>query len=130
MQSSVCLLLRRNLKEKLVSFISKGEDTEVETADPCIVWKGTCYLEGEYRIYAERVLIAQSKCLVKAYLILLSSFYVFDLAFPKNMTSTLTFLQKMILGHCDNSKKDMKVVNLLAKINRLMASTNEINWMW
>ena len=72
MQSSVSLLLlHRNLKEKLVSFISKGEDTEVETADPCIVWKGTCYLEGEYRIYAERVLIAQSKCLVKS---------IFDLA--------------------------------------------------
>ena len=96
MQSSVSLLLllHRNLKEKLVSFISKGEDTEVETADPCIVWKGTCYLEEEYRIYAERVIIALSKCLVKAYLILLSSFYVFNLAFSKKHDKHLNLLTK------------------------------------
>ena len=120
------LLLHGNLKEKLVSFISKKRDNEVqvETADPCILWKGTCYLEGEYSIYAERIIIAQSKCLIKAYLILLSSFYVFNMAFPKNMSSTLTFLQKVILGHSDNSKND------LAKINGQLMKWCESKRFW
>ncbi|KAK3886629.1 hypothetical protein Pcinc_009276 [Petrolisthes cinctipes] len=51
-----------------------------------------------------------------------SYLYVFNLAFPKNMISSLTFLQKVVLGHCDNSKKDVKVINLLTKINRLMVN--------
>lgn len=123
MQCVALLLLHRNLKEKLQSFITKGgENDVVESAAPCIIWYGNSYLDGEYKVYAERILIAESKCLVKAFLILLSSFFVFNLAFPKNMVSTVTFLQKVILGHWDQSKKDVKVNNLLAKINRLMVN--------
>lgn len=114
------LLLHNNLKEKLVSFIRKEGEGDLDTADPYIVWKWTCFIEGEYDVYAERILIAKTKCLVKAYLILLSSIYVFNSALPKSMCSTLTFLHKVILGHTDNSKKDNKVINLLAKINRLL----------
>lgn len=49
-QCVALLLLHNNLKEKLVSFIRKEGEGDMETADPYIVWKGTCFIEGEYDV--------------------------------------------------------------------------------
>ena len=96
----------------------EGEDT-VERASPIILWSGESYLNGKFNLYTENILLASCDCLVNAFLCLLATFYVFNIAFPKDMTSSLTFFQKVLLNHSDGAKKDNKVVGLLTKLNRV-----------
>lgn len=46
---------------------------------------------------------------------LLSTFFVFDIAFPKSQASMLTFCQKKLMNFSDSSKRNLKVISLVKK---------------
>ena len=89
-----------------------------EAISPVIDWTGDSYLDGTFQVLAENIIVAETKCLITAFLCYLGSFYIFNLAFPKKICSTLTFLQNVVLGHVDDTKTSTKVVNLLIKVNK------------
>ena len=118
-QCAALLITPPLLREKVDHFIQpEGTDT-VDRASPIILWTGKTYLDGQFSIYAENILLAKCDCIVNAFMCLLATFYIFNIAFPKDMTSALTFLQKVIMNHTDGAKKDNKVIGLLTKLNRL-----------
>ena len=62
--------------------------------------------------------IAHSSTILMAFAVYLSSFYVFNLAYPVVLKKTLTFFQRIILNIQDASKIDRSVVTLLDRFNQ------------
>ena len=104
------------LHEKLENIIRNEEDTELVM--PYIV-APTSLEEGEnYHVLVEGVKVATTNSLIGAFKLLMASFYVFNIAYPKNLQATLSFLQILFLGINDNSKPNIKAVKLVAEISK------------
>ena len=55
--------------------------------------------------------------LVRSVAVMMSLFFIFDLAYPKNRKNTLLFIQKWLLDLEDKTKTPPKVVTLMKKIS-------------
>ena len=60
--------------------------------------------------------VCRTGTLPRAYKLMVACHYVFNYAYPKCLSSTMTFVQKVILNHQDKVKKDTKVLNLFSRI--------------
>ena len=94
------------LKEDLDDLLVDDDDVDGDTSilHPYIVQHGG----GEttpFFIFAEGTKICSTESHLKAFRLLMATFYVFNLAFPKANRGTLTFYQKVFLSLQDNSKK-------------------------
>lgn len=117
-QCASLMIIPQFLREKIDKFFT-DTDIDTEAAYPCILIKSGDIFDGEFNVVAEGHVLCETKCFVQAFVCLLSAYYVFNFAFPNWGKSTLTFIQKVIVGHKDQAKKDMKVVDFLAKLNSI-----------
>ncbi len=110
------------LREDTNLFICSMEqhrDSEETSGSPVIVYNGQDpYKATNFDIYADGIKILSTKSIVKAFAIMIGCFFVLNIAYPKKMIKTLTFLQKVILGLQDSIKKVNAVVTLLTNLNR------------
>ena len=72
--------------------------------------------QGEFIIIADNVDVATADTLPKAFQVYFAVFYIFNIAYSKQTNATLTFVQKVLLNIQDNTKKNARVVSLLAKL--------------
>ena len=60
--------------------------------------------------------IASSKYFIRAFAILMASFYVFNVEYLKKLEGTLIFIQKFFLRISDKQKSPSKVLRLISSI--------------
>ena len=63
-------------------------------------------LHDTLKIMADGIMVCQADNLLKAARLLLATFYVFNIAYPKGITASLTFFQKVFLNLQDDAKKN------------------------
>ena len=68
------------------------------------------------KIVADKVVICETDNLMEAAGLLLATFYVFNIAYPKASMATLTFYQKVFLNLQDEAKRLPRVISLLSKL--------------
>ena len=71
-----------------------------------------------FKIYIEKVLIAEVQDFVKAVRILIAAHYVFNVAFSKKLHITYCFTQKYLMEIQDNRNCPTKVLNLMSKLKK------------
>ncbi len=121
-KSVALLALPGLLREDLDLFLSSEEQYEKsdeQTGSPVIVFQGAdVYKSKNFAIYADGIKIMSVKSVKNAFMILIACFFVFNIAYPKKMIRTLTFLQKVMLNLQDSIKTPNPVVTLITNINR------------
>lgn len=121
---SVALLhLPGLLREKLELFICSEQhyetNAEETTGNPVIVFQGANPFESaNFDVYADGIKILTVDSIAKAFEMLITCFFVLNIAYPKDMVKTLTFLQKVIVNLQDKIKNPKAIVTLLSNINR------------
>ena len=117
-QCLALLLLPYHLGESLGEFVN-------ETVAPSNVapynylhrGHGSNLNPSTIEVYADGVLVCKAGNLVRAFCLLLATFYVFHIAYPKKCTATLIFLQKWICNIQDGVVKIPKAIDkLLVKL--------------
>ena len=58
--------------------------------------------DQEYSIFLDGISVAKLETLPRAYKLWFASVYVFNIAYPKQLTATLTFFQKVIMNIHDD----------------------------
>ena len=98
------------------------EDDQSPGAHIC--WEGslTDILNDDmiYTIKVEGNAVCHTKSLSRAFLLLMCSYYVFNLEYKKGTQSMLHFMQRVLLDIDDGTvAKDTKLLNFLTKINNV-----------
>lgn len=113
------LSLPSQLKENPQLLLQKESDVEEEQTAPIITYGGgesvVCD-DSIFSIVAENVVIATTNSLIDAVGLLLATYFVFNLVYPGNIESSLTFIQKVLVGHTDKVKTIPKINTLLNRI--------------
>ena len=80
----------------------------------------TALLESaSFDIVVEEQIVAQSNSFLEAFAVMLATYYVFNLAYPKELECTLSFIQKYILDIGDTTKTAARVSGLINKLKKL-----------
>ncbi|XP_072016020.1 uncharacterized protein [Amphiura filiformis] len=74
----------------------------------------------EFKVVAEGQVVCCVPDFIGAVKRLMAVHYVFNLQYDKKVTSTLTFIQKVLLNMQDDNKNPKKVVSLLYKVNSML----------
>ena len=85
-----------------------------------VTWKN-------FSIYVENVMVGSTGSFVEALQIMLATYYVFNIEYPKELERSLTFFQKAILKRNTQCKKIMKVIKLIASMNNVEWG---MQWCW
>ena len=100
--------MMESLKELPTSlFFKAGEQSPY----PKIVCAGLEF-RGDYQIVMEGELLCQCKELTDAIALLFASFYLFNISFPKGLSSTLKFITRYFFNIADTTISDAKVARL------------------
>ena len=70
-----------------------------------------------FHVNTENVRVATANNFPDAVLLLIATYFSFNLSYPAKATGMLMFLQKVILGHADNQKVNPKVTTLLSRLS-------------
>lgn len=103
------------LREDLNTLIRTSKD-DIKSTPHVFVVKKEDILSSKFEIYAEGNVVGLTESLPKAVMIVLATYYTFNIAYPDKGVSTLTFVQKVFANHQDRVKRDTKVIALLSKI--------------
>ena len=95
-------------------------------SSPSILVTGNAGEErAQYFICCEKRILLESRGMKEAVINLMSVFYVFDLAYPKELAAILIFIQNYILGFKDSRKLPLSVQKLICNLNRLNAESQD-----
>ena len=72
--------------------------------------------EETFSVVVEGCTIARNKNFVTAFAVMFTAYYVFNIAYPAALISTLTFIQKDILQIHDKAARISKVFTLMSKL--------------
>jgi hypothetical protein len=72
--------------------------------------------EGDYHIIVDGESVAKVNSFTRAFRLLFASFYVFNVAYPKELKCTYSFFQRIIMNIYDEGTIPRKVVTLTAKL--------------
>ena len=89
--------------------ICLGAGPEIN-AEELVSWRN-------FTVYVEGVMVGRAGSLVEAVGIVMATYYVFNIAYPKELERTLTFFQKAIMKRNDQCKRIMRVIKLIASMN-------------
>ena len=68
-------------------------------------------------VMVEGVVVGYAANFLEAIGIILSTYYVFNIAYPKEIEKSLTFLQKVLLGKHEECKRIPAVLSLISRMN-------------
>ena len=71
---------------------------------------------SRFDVLIERFQSASSEDFIRAFAILMASFYVFNVEYPKKLEGTLIFIQKFSLKTSDKQKSPKKVLRLISSL--------------
>ena len=108
-------VLFSRLKEKPSEIIIKDENQPI--AEPKIVFKDY-FLDSVYSVVVDNQRLCSTKDFIHAVKLLMATYYIFNIAYPKPSEGTLTFIQKGLINLQDRAKMNKKVANLLLEINQ------------
>lgn len=74
---------------------------------------------GAFDVVIEGVRICSIDNVLDSFLVLLLAIYCFNLAYPKELTKTFLYVQKMLLKIEDEQSNDKKLLSLLAQLNSM-----------
>jgi hypothetical protein len=104
------------LLQEDITYLLKPEE-DPTTATPYIVMSGDDPIEcSDYTIYVDGVVVCKTSSFLKSFKLVFASFYIFHVAYPKEIMNLLTFVQKIILNMSDKTAKRAKVMSLLSKL--------------
>ena len=72
----------------------------------------------EYELKVETFTLACGKNFIEMFGLMLVSFYVFNVEYPKKLEGSPMFLQKFLLGIGDETKTPQKVLRLISKVKK------------
>ena len=115
------LSLVHHLREDANLLVWFDDDNEgTKPVHPLIVCKGSNSLSPlSFSVEAEGIVISKTDSFVNFVLLLLATYYVFNLVYPDKLVATLIFIQKYFLNIQDSVKRNSKVVTLLGKLHKL-----------
>ena len=88
-----------------------SKDTGWPTIQVCQLVDG----EELYKVILDEIAIAECGDLVTAFMLMVATYYVFNVAYPKELKNTLMFMQKAFLNIMD-ARKNKKVNSLMCKL--------------
>ena len=94
-----------------------AEDQGQAISHPCITYKPGVDWFLNCSVVVDNQKILSDSDLATALLVFVSSFYIFNLSYPKSIQSTCKFYAKFLLD-LEQDKMDLKVTNLMLKIAR------------
>ncbi|PIK41884.1 hypothetical protein BSL78_21258 [Apostichopus japonicus] len=99
-------------------FINSDDDvsSDVEINTPVITYTGDPLDPSNITIIAENEKYSTAASFPRAVLILLATYYVFNIQYNGKVKGTLTFLQKVLLQCKDKGKLPQKIISLIAKL--------------
>ena len=112
------MLLAENLSVDAGLIVRDNINDATITHIPTIEFRGT-FLESNYVVVVDGTEICDCAIFIEAIKVWFSTFFTFDLTFPKEIFSVLNFLQKFVLKMEDNSKTVKKVLNFQSKLCRV-----------
>ena len=71
-----------------------------------------------YHIMVERFRLTSTKDFIKAFGVLMASFYVFNLEYTKKVEGSFIFVQKLFLNINDKQKTQQKVLKLISSLKK------------
>ena len=86
---------------------------------PLIKFKGSIMETNDFDIVSEGVTVTTVQSFYLAVIYVLCIYYIFNIAYPPSLKNTLTFIQKVIVGHADTTKALPKIGTLLSRLNML-----------
>ena len=72
----------------------------------------------EYELKVETFTLARGQNFIEIFRLMLASFYIFIVEYPKKLEGSLMFLQKFILGIGNETKTPQKVLQLISKVKK------------
>ena len=63
-------------------------------------------------------IVAHSKDLIRAFAVMVSAYYVFNVEYPNSLVGTLTYIQKFMLKIGDNTKTLQRVLSLVSRLKK------------
>ncbi|XP_071833259.1 sterile alpha motif domain-containing protein 3-like isoform X1 [Apostichopus japonicus] len=99
-------------------FINSDDDvsSDVEINTPVITYTGDPLDPSNITIIAENEKCSTAASFPEAVLILLATYYVFNIQYNGKVKGTLTFLQNVLLQCKDKGKLPQKIISLIAKL--------------
>ena len=73
---------------------------------------------SEYQLKIETFTLAHGKDFVETFGLMLASFYVFNVRYPRKLEGSLLFFQKFMLGIGDETKTPQKVLQFISKVKK------------
>jgi len=73
-----------------------------------------------FDVVVESEIIAHCDNFLDAFIVLLACYYVFNLAYPKKLEGTLTFVQKFLLKIGDSTKTLPRVAGLITRLKKFI----------
>ena len=105
-----------HLNETIRQYIYPDRDVEDIPETPFIKVYGDIEDSDRFEIIADNELVCTCRNLISAVGSLVATFYIFNIAYPKELVATLTFIQKFIIGMQDGVKKNSKVIGFISKV--------------
>ena len=103
------------LKDKFAALLEKDDNQAVPS--PTILWNGTNLSDATYAVVVDNKRVCTTTDMLLAVTVLIASYYVFNLAYPKDLEGTMVFYQNAILNIQDQTKYNRKVCNFLIEIS-------------
>ena len=72
----------------------------------------------EYELKVETFTLARGQNFIEMFSLMLASFYIFNVQYPKKLEGSLLFFQKFLLGIGDETKTPQKVLQLISKVKK------------
>ena len=72
----------------------------------------------EYELKVETFTLARGQNFIEMFSLMLASFYIFNVQYPKKLEGSLLFFQKFLLGISDETKTPQKVLQLISKVKK------------
>jgi len=76
--------------------------------------------DATFDIKVEQEIVAHCHNFFEAFSTMLACYYVFNVAYPKNLEGTLTFFQKFILNIGDDQKTLPRVAGLISRLKKIV----------
>lgn len=111
-------LLFKEKPEKLVSFTEENNAIQISVKDKILTMN-----EEAFGVKVDGCTIFECDNFFQAFCGCIASIYVFNLAYPKELTKYFTFVQNILIGLKDGEGKinlDKRILNVLAALNTEM----------
>ena len=96
-----------------------AEDENQSVSSPLVLWNGPDFLAANYSVVVDNVKVCSTSDLILSFKVLICTYYIFNLVYPKAADTVLIFYQKGLMNLQDRAPYNKKVSNFLMQINRL-----------